>query len=355
MRPQNSVSQIVVDLTPTGGSSGLISGGLISATISEPTMYPLQLIGFVPLSPCVDNECRAFMNDCYLNPAFGSLNVNGSTYENDVQPFYIYDAMRRPTFWWIQKANRSLGTWEDVAKVGSTIGSFPVVSGYGTFRNYGYWSAFPTYQGYQINWGYVLTLSGPGIYRIKVETPPVIDTKPVPFPYCLASEPFDVKWWECELANHTAKFEAYQSGRIGSITQDGFVFDLCNISLYDSLRHKGFFGREKTNYDEILLEFQSGKIDRVRDEAIQKFTYSTRPMPKWLHDRFKTYGMMADSLFVSDYNYNNSDYEIRRKSIVKAAGYEPTYFSNNRLMVVKTEFKEGIQSVIKSTSCQTRQ
>lgn len=353
MRPVNAVSEIAVDLTPSGGVSGLISGGVVYATISEPTIYPIQVLGFVPLVPCAPTECRTFNGDCYFNPAFGKINVNGSTYENDVNPFYILDEMARKTFWWIQKLDTTLGQWSDLARVGAStgLGGFITDPNYGTYWNYGTWPTHPKQQGYQINWGYVLTTSGPGKYRIRVETPPVIDTRPQPFPYCQVSEPFDMHAWNCERANGTVKFESYNSGRIGSITNDGLVYDLCGMTLYDSLRHRGFFGHEKTSYDEIMLEFQTGKMERVRDEAIQKFTYSSRPMPKYVHDRFKVYGMMADYTYVSDYNWNNSDYEIRRKSIVKSAGYEPTYYKGNRLMTVKTEFKEGIQGVIKSSSC----
>jgi hypothetical protein len=60
---------------------------------------------------------------------------------------------------------------------------------------------------------------------------------------------------------------------------------------------------------------------------------------------------MADSLYVSDYNLNNSDYAIKKKSVVKSAGYEPKYYPGTRLSSVKSEFKEGIQGVIKSSSC----
>lgn len=355
MRPTNSISNEPIILTPAGGSSAIIAGGVANLTISEPTIYPLQLIGFVPLSACDLEECRVYNGSCYFNPVFGQLNTSNSTYENDLNTFYISDSMRRYTFWYIQKLNTVSREWEDLARVGSSLLAYAIDDDYGTYYNYGNWSAFPNYQGYRINWGHVLTKSGPGRYRIRLETPSVLDTKPQPFPYCLVSEGFDLMAWDCNRAHGTAKFESYMSGRIGSITTDGFVFDLCNISLFDSIRQKGFFGKEKTTYDEILLEYQTGKIDRVRDEAIQEFEWNSKPMPHWLHERFKAYGMMADELYVSDYNKNNSDYNIKRKPIVKSGGYEPTYYLHSRLLNVKTKFKEGIQGVIKSTSCQARQ
>ncbi len=341
-------------VNPTGGTTGLITGGLTTGIVSEATMLPLQLLGFIPLVECDLNECRTYYGDCYWNKVFGSLNTPNSTYENDVNTFYISDPNFRKTFWWIQKLDVDAQEWVDVTRVGASTGlsGFPVDLTYGTYYNYGYFTAFPYYQGYQVNWGHVLTNSGTGRYRIRVETPPTVDAQPQPFPYCMVSEPFELMAWDCKRAHGTVKFEAFQSGRIGSITTDGLVFNLCNIKLYDSVRIRGFFGREKTTYDEIMQEFQTGKMDRVRDEAIQKFEYSTHPLPKYLHDRFKTYGLMADALYVSDYNLNNSDYDIKRKSVIKAAAYEPEYVLYSRLATVETEFKEGVQGVIKSTSCQ---
>lgn len=353
MRPTLPISPRPVPISPVGGVTTPISGGSTADTQGVRTILPIQLLGFVPLVSCTLEECRKFNGDCYLNPVFGSVNVSGSTYENDMSTFFIDDSLRRVTVFNIEKLDRRLNVWENVARIGSTLTSlFPYVTTYGTYYNYGAFITHPNYLGVQINWGYVYSNNGSGVYRLKIESPAVVDTKPKPYPYCLVSEPFDLNSFDCNRAHGTAKFEANQSGRIGSIDNDGYIFDLCNIRLYDSIRQKGFFGREKTSYDEIMLEYQSGKMERVRDEAKQIFEWDSKPMPKYIHDRFKAYGLMADDMWVSDYNKNNSDYNIKRKQIVKAAGYEPEYSIGTRLSWVKTEFKEGIQSVIKSTSCQ---
>jgi hypothetical protein len=69
---------------------------------------------------------------------------------------------------------------------------------------------------------------------------------------------------------------------------------------------------------------------------------------------------MSDKLFVSDYNYNNPDYSYNRKSVIKAGGYAPDYKVKgygsiySRLSRVSVDFKEGIQSVIKSLCCPSR-
>lgn len=364
--PTRPVSATAISVATTGGSSGLISGGFVTATAVVLTVDPIQLLGFVPMVDCSFNECREFFGKCYNNPVFGTININSSTYENDVSNFFFDDSMKRVAIFVLQKLDQQLLVWNDQATIGSSFPAlFPSVSTYGTFYNYTTFSTHTTYFGIQINWGHVLALKGSGIYRLKLYSPNMIpggslidpnpyNNKPNPFPYCMVSEPFDLKPFNCNIAKRTVKFEVNQSGMIGSITTDGYVFDLCNMIMYDSIRVKGFFGFEKTQYDEILLEYETGLIDRVRDEAVQKFEFIMHPSPKYIHDRFKTYGLMADNTYVSDYNLNNSDYDIKKKSVIKAGGYEPKYYTGNRLSSVKVEFKEGIQGVIKSSSCDAR-
>ena len=354
--PVNPVSYKPVELAPTGGTTGVVTGASASAIDIIIDTSAIQILGLTPLTDCDATECRVFNGDCYINPVFGSTGVDIATYENDLQPFYIEDTMRRVTVFTLQKLDTRLKVWEDVAVIGSTLPAlYPIDSTYGDFYTYGFWSTHPYYLGVQINWGHVLTNDGTGIYRLMVESPAVVDTKPKPYPYCKVSEPFNLMIFDCNRAHGTAKFEVIQSGKIGSIDEDYVVFDICDIKLYDSIRQKGFFGLEKTGYDEVLLEYQNGLIDRVRDEAVQKFTWASKPMPKYIHDRFKSYGMMSDYLYVSDYNKNNADYNIDHKMIVKSAGYEPEYPRGSRLSWVKTEFKEGVQGVIKSSACDVRQ
>lgn len=348
-----AVSSKPVVINPAGGAGGLILGGSILLSARSITQAAIQICGFIPLVDCNLVECRKFIDSCYINPVFGKIQSTKSTYENDISTFIVDDQLKRITAFTLQKKDDRLKTWSDSVTIFSTNHfAMPFTTGYCTSYAYGFFTAHPTYVGVQINWGAVLAGKGPGQYRLKVYSPTTNPRYIVPFPYCLVSEEFLLKPFNCNLADRTVKFEANISGRMGSITTDGQVFDLCNMNYFDSVRVKGFFGFETTGYDEIMREAQTGLMDRVRDEAIQKFDFIGHPMPKYIHDRLKTYGLMADSTYVSDYNLNNADYDIKQKSIVKAAGYEPKQYQRTRLQTVRTQFKEGIQSVIKSSSCQ---
>ena len=184
----------------------------------------------------------------------------------------------------------------------------------------------------------------------------------------LQSPSFRLLGWDCNRAHGTVKLECWNQGTLGDVNNPGSLFDLCGLSLYDSVRFEGFFGFNKYSYDEILLEYGIsantlfGTIERVRDKMIPAYKLNTKPLPAWLHKQLANVMMMADTVLVSDYNINNADYFIQRKNVIKKGNYEPKYHEKGkhfdlslqefgRRDPVSIEFLEGIQSVIKSTCC----
>lgn len=337
----------IIKLLPSGGSRGLTSGNIVMVNAQEITIEPVQIVGFIPLIPCDESECRHFIGGCYINPVFGSISAGKPSYENDFSTFLLSDIMFRQVKYYLQKLDVIFKTWSDIAAISD--GSL-----YGTYYPQGTYVEHVDYHGYRLNWGAVLTNNGSGYYRIRIANYNSDPQKPEKFPYCLISEPFHLLPFNCNVADRTTKFETLITGKIGSIDTDGLLFNLCGINWFDSIRMAGFFGKEITGYDSVELEYQTGLIDPVRDEALQKFKWSSKMLPKYIHDRFKSYGLMADKIYVSDYNKNNSDYFIKEKQVRKNGGYEPEYNKGSRLSSVIVDFKGGLEGVIKSLSCELK-
>ncbi len=330
-----------VIVTPTGGTSASAMGAVITATAQMVSLSPQQIIGFVPLTDCTFVECRTWRNDCYYNPVFGVTSAKTASYENDMNSFFILDPLRRTVKFRLFRLSNGVAV-----QVNSNMNST-----YGTIKAYGSIPTNPNYTGIILNWGAVLALHGAGFYVVVLSTASSIPDNNNRQPFCKWSEPFKLLPFTCNLAHRTVKFESTNSGKLGSITEDGVVYDLCGFSYYDSIRVPGFFGEEKTSYNTTELEYQNGLIDLVSDEALQTFTFRSRLLPKWLHDRMKAYMGMADKTLVSDYNRNNADYNIKRKYIRVNGPWEPKWNGQNLLSSVEVQFKEGIESVYKSISC----
>lgn len=342
-------------VTGAGPAPTLISaGGLTRAALPM-----IQIAGLSPLTECDATECRSIPVDCCIeNLVFGNLlpsKAGGlasppaiSTYENDLQTWFVdYGAaagtLSAAVTIYLQRLNGC--DWENAATLNNNT--------YGRYYALRSIASHLTYAGYTINWGLVLKYKGIGCYRLKFVAQ-MLPSRPSVTDKCMASEPFKLRAWNCTMAHKTVKFECLVTGKLGDINRDGKYFDLCGMTLYDSLRTWGFFGNEKTpEYSQVITEYPNGQQVLIRDEAIQIFEFKSRLLPKFTHDRLKVYFMMADTRLISDYNRNNSDYAIKAKPIIGASGWEPEYKDKlwNRTATVTVKFKEAVQGVIKSLCC----
>lgn len=341
---------------------GAVTHASVDTIPGTPLAYidPYQIVGLVPMYSCNETEsCPNPINGCcerLLVFAGTTYASNIGTYENDVNSFLIdvslYSANIASTAvaWSLQECSGE-NTWTTIATINDTT--------YGHYWALGSNTLNQTYSGIRLNWGKVYADFGRGIYRIKVNT----STRTILG--CLVSAEFDLKPYDCEDAHGTIKFETYTTGQIGALKRAGKVVSLCGFSFlvgdpklqtgwYDSVRLKGFFGYETiSEYIEVYNEWQNGKMEQAKNEAVQSFQLITGWFDKDLHDRFKIYGLMADYRAVSDYNINNSDRNIRQLSVKPNSNYEPTYYDkqwfNNQQ--VKLKFQNGYQSLIKSICC----
>lgn len=374
----------VVTLNGAGGVSAQNQGvAASSAALISPKNFS-QVVGLVPLTACDYEECRDSQQDaCYFIPVFGHIKngrvVTTPTYENDFNTFlidyplasqqsannFIDIILERSANPWYNPNDFKTWEWETVAHLPQTLD--------GIYYPAGTFSDHPTYIGYALNWGQVYSSYGAGFYRVKFSLLKqtvkiiIIGGVPVTIPQtetieCAVSEPFHLLPWDCNRAHGTVKWEAWITGTIGSIDEDYKRFDLCDISWYDSIRMKSFFGDETTpKYEKSVVEYDSGLREKVRDKAVQSFKWRSNLLPKWVHDRFKAYGIMSDTLLVSDYNLNNADYFLKRKHVEGDSGYEPKYLGSKRFdkkmrfrqraSNVEVTFREGVESVDKSLCC----
>lgn len=185
----------------------------------------------------------------------------------------------------------------------------------------------------------------------------------------LQSLPFILKAFNCDMAHGTVKFEAWRTGVQGDIDNDGNLFDLCGITIYDSIRARGFFG--ETNFDDDVVQVEwglnninpFGLVENVRDKTVRNYKLDSYYWPQWLLNRIYVYAFTGSNpLLVSDYNRNNSDYFLQQRNVVKADGLKPEYLdknnfdptmrTQNRTGIVTVKFKQGIQGLISSIMCQ---
>lgn len=357
--------------TTTATRAGVGAGGSnlgTNVSMGRKPVPPVQVVGFVPLYTCDSSECRIQSNNdcCEKNIVFGNVQPGrggvptadiNSNYENDWSTFLVDFALygsnpAATATWTLQKCVRGNPDVVDIEGEKTWINSVSLNQQlYGAWFALGSIAAHPTYTGIYINWGKILKARGAGLYRVKLQTSLRGLTT------CQVSDEFYLRQFDCNLATSTVKFEARITGQIGAHFPQGKIFDLCDLSWYDSIRLPGWFGFEKKpEYLQVLLEEQNGTQRQIRNEVVQQWLFQSKLWPKPYHDRLSVYMMMADSRLVSDYNINNSDYTIKQIGVIPAGPYEPEYFDadHNRKQRVTVEFKAGQQSIIKSVCCPTK-
>lgn len=345
-------------------TNGTVTRPLVGAATNSGTpvayLKPKQVVGLVPLYPCVNEDCRVNPIQPCVKPllvfAGETYSSNMGTYENDCNSWLVdvqlYSGNNTATAQWVIQKLVS-GAWVSQSSLNNTT--------FGHYWAFNTNTLNPSYTGIRLNWGKVYATYGSGYYRVR------LSTIAAGLEDCLATPMFWLRPFDCEDAHYTVKFQTYTTGQIGSYGQPGKVNSLCGFSFivgdakansgwYDEVRHYGFFGLEKiTEYVEVQNEWQNGRIESVKNEAIQQWEFFSGLLGKDYHDRLKIYMAMADVKQVSDYNINNSDWNINQLNVVMASGYEPKYndVNWNATHSVNLKFKAGYQSLIKSICCPT--
>ncbi len=327
---------------------------------------------------CANCDCREgkynadSINDDrnFTLPVFADLSCTDS-YHNDSNSWLIqypgtYDPISNTDYQLQELIN---GVWTKIANLDSTNYGIPYNNNFFTGT-----SCQPVlaagkcdnvnYGGFKIQWQKVLTAFGEGTYRFYVSGGYTSDT-----PYCFKSPPFCLKTWDCIDTNGTVKFETnVTGGNFGSVTTQGVSWSLCcqktvstigstqvcsnGIYWYDSIRIFGYFGYENTEVQRDQIKYATGIINKIRDEVIKTFLARTSQLPMWFHRRFYSYGLMADQLFVSDYNLDNDSYEYKHFFIVSDGAYTIKHNNSTRYpKAIDFKFKEGQQFVFRDRCC----
>ncbi len=307
---------------------------------------------------CMQCDCRQGLykadtipNDQeYTLPVFADFNCTDG-YHNDYNTWVFqypgtYNPIASGDFHLQQNIN---GVWSNIATLNNTNFGTIIYTGNNCAANYG---------GYTLNWALVLQNLGAGVYRFTVTG---VGTNKVP--YCLKSPPFCLKPYDCYAVNGTIKFETVQSGgNWGSVSTQGLSWSLCCVNkvsgatipivINDSIRFFGLFGKNKPTLQRDQVKYAPGVIVKNRDEAVKHFTFESSQIPQWLHERFYAYAMMADQLYASDYNINNSDYNFKHFWIVADGDYAPKYVGATRYpKVMDVKFVEGQQFTFRDRCC----
>ncbi len=182
----------------------------------------------------------------------------------------------------------------------------------------------------------------------------------------LASNPYLLNKWNCDLARGTVKFESYITGTGSDAYNAGVLIPFNGFTIYDSIRVPGFFGNMEPKVENVEDEFgltttdPFGYLETVRSKLVEENKFYSKRIPYWVYRGLLQYGLLPGNVLVSDYNSNNANYFIDQVLQKLKGDVKPTYYNKghfdknlnfqNRMLKFEATFKQGIQSGIWTSS-----
>lgn len=197
---------------------------------------------------------------------------------------------------------------------------------------------FNLYTGFIIYWENVYNLYGSGKYQIKAELNFAgIETIRESQIYCL-------NLYSDLAADRTIRLETYQNG---SIISSGYNYDELFLprGWYQSFRLKGKFWNKKPTLEQDYLMTSDREMLQIQDKLTYEYDMGLLPIPSQVAKVIIDDNMLANEIFITDYNLYNS--EIFRRVPVYVSSIEPIHYSDSRNSVYNLTFKDRFDNVLK--------
>jgi hypothetical protein len=269
---------------------------------------------------------RGFKSCCYSHLVLSD--GTDDTYKNDVNGFLF-----------TKKSNTDTFDMQLIKAPGGGGNEFDLIDDtYGKFYDFGSLTSFPKYKGYRIDWSKVYNLHGQGDYYIKV------DGTFIGVPTTFSTETFRLRTFSFLQANGTVRVETVMNGYLGTTK-----FDYSGLQWVDQMRLKGFFGNRTPEYERDSIKYQNRNVKQIRDELINSYKFQSGNVPSCVTKRLIDYHFLADEIYISDYNSNNHDYELKSVAVIPEGNDEVDYTSYSRGAILNYTLKDRVQNKLKET------
>lgn len=227
-------------------------------------------------------------------------------------------------------------TWTQVAQLNDST--------YGTYYNS--FTDLSTWIGYRIDWYKVYNLEGVGCYRIRQEYTDITDAS-TKIRY---SFKYNLKLYTDGLADRTTKVKyVIRGGKIGSTLSQEEVIDYkSNIWNREIRLPFSFFGFPTSEYTREFVRYKNGAQVWTLNESIEQYQLICRKLPFQLHRELSITMMLADEIYISDYNEGNPNSDkYNAFRVVPTSNYEPTWTTYTPYGGVQLTFKPYFENLRK--------
>lgn len=197
---------------------------------------------------------------------------------------------------------------------------------------YGKTAASSLIANYTVEWAKVLAAFGQGVYQVKkVVTISGVETTVYYNHYSLVT-------FNAELADKSVRIDSVMNGYL-----EKDDIDFKGLNLGSTLRMNGFFGRRDPKYTQDNIIYRDKESRQVSVLMENEYTFQSNGVPSCITKELYDYVLMANQLFVNDYNKNNHDTYIK-KAVELADSKTPDYYVTSSKARVNLVFKDRFKN-----------
>jgi hypothetical protein len=206
-------------------------------------------------------------------------------------------------------------------------------STYGEYYDFGS-LAYADLKGMVIYWKQVYDAFGNGDYTVRIEK--TFGGVSV----ATESHTFMVRPYSFEQASGTVKLETYQNG---TFVATGYT--LRGVNWYQSMRMQGIFWNKQPKV-ETNEYFNSDRLrTQIWDKIVNTYSLELRMLPSFISNAVIYDQLLANTIYLTDYNINN---EVYRKVPVRLDGIaEAEYYQRNTAGNFEFTFNDLSEGTIK--------
>ena len=199
--------------------------------------------------------------------------------------------------------------------------------------------------GYNIDWKKVLTLLGEDTYYIQFDISTIFGATKT-----ITSETYCLKQYTVDRANGTVRIEYILNGLLGKTNKDDELNDYLSANWTNQHRFSGVFHYVNSAYKTDEIMYSNGLSEFVESDQSPEYILKLKPIPAFKHNLLRTDILMADSIYITDYNTRNIE-NYYRKQVINSGGYDPKWYTlQSKIASVELKFKQAFNNLKKFRS-----
>jgi hypothetical protein len=211
---------------------------------------------------------------------------------------------------------------------------------YGQYYGFGFFNdGIKNYIGGRFDWFKVQALHGFGEYSVRINATTYSgDT------VTQESLKYFVSQYTPAKAGGTVRFEFMHNGSIGDVSNPKSIRSFEGLKWRNQLRLRGIMHKAEPSYEIEDNTYHDGELIHIKNKMVLEFSAIIKPIPFEIHSYLQIDVLQADTILVSDYNYDSPLRPFLGRELIFNGGYEKNQIDRAKNSSAKITFIDKYQN-----------